>query len=170
MGLFDWLASPKPVPTLKIKDVLGRVLLELPGRRDLIGADLSGTNLAHVDLSGMLLDGANLEGANLIGARLVNTSLCHANLRGAEVSFANADGANFFRANLDACLMYRTQVGRAKFGEAKITHDSDIPSCRTSYADKPIKRKREEFERIPERPRALLVLGEAGFQNHKYEG
>jgi hypothetical protein len=92
-----------------------------------------------------------------LAARLVNTGFSHANLRGAEVSFANADGANFFRANLDGCLMYRTEIRHARFDEAKITHESDIPNWRNPYADKRIKRNKEDFALIPKRPRALLV-------------
>jgi hypothetical protein len=108
----------------------------------------------------MFLDGVDLEGANLFGARLVKASFCRANLRGAEVSFANAGGANFYRANLDGCLMYRTEIRNACFDEAKISHDSDVPNWRTSCADIPIKRKKEDLARIPERPRSLLLLGD----------
>jgi hypothetical protein len=172
MGLLAQIfGKPKPARVVIIRNRLGKEIDRVEGVRDLWGQDLRGRQWAHVDLSGMFLDGANLEGANLLGARLVNTSFCHANLRGAEVSFANADGANFFRANLDGCLMYRTQVRHARLDEAKITHNSDIPNWRTSYGgDKPIKRRKEDLARIPERPRALLVPGEIGFQGAKYEG
>jgi hypothetical protein len=77
------------------------------------------------------------------------------------VSFANAERANFFRANLDGCLMYRTEIRNVRFDEAKITHDSDIPNWRMSYADKRIKRNEEDLARIPERPRCLLILAES---------
>jgi hypothetical protein len=44
MGIFDWLAKPKPtpVPSVVLKNVLGEVLLEILGRHDLIGANLAG--------------------------------------------------------------------------------------------------------------------------------
>jgi hypothetical protein len=78
---------------------------------------------------------------------------------------------NFYRANLDGCLMYRTQVRYAKFDEAKIAHDSDIPNWRTSYGgDKPVKRKKEDLARIPERSRCRLVLGDPMGPFQKYEG
>ena len=160
----------KPVPVIIIRNRLGEEIDRVEGARDLWGQDLRGRQWAHADLSEMLLDGADLEGANLSGARLVNTSFCRANLRGAEVSFAKADGANFFRANLDGCLMYRTEIRNARFDEAKITHGSDVPNWRTGYTDKPIKRKKEELARIPERPRCLLVLGDPMGPHQKYGG
>lgn len=172
MGLLTQIfREAKPAPVVIIRNRLGEEIDRVEGTRDLANQELSHRQWAHADLSGMLLDGANLEGANLLGALLVNTSFCNANLRGAEVSFAKADGANFFRANLDGCLMYRTQVRYTKFDEAKITHDSDIPSWRTSYSGgKQIKLRMEKFAQVPERPRSLLVLGEPGFQGSKYEG
>ena len=171
MGLLALIfGKPKPAPVVIIRNRLGEEIDRVEGVRDLWGQDLRHRQWAHVDLSGMYLDGANLEGANLFGARLVKTSFCRANLRGAEVSFANAEGANFFRANLDACLMYRTEIRNARFDEAKITHDSDVPNWRTSNADKPIKRKKEDLARIPERPRCLLVLGDPMGPYQRYEG
>jgi hypothetical protein len=159
MGLLAQIfGKPKPAPCVIIRNVLGEEIDRVEGVRDLWGQDLRGRQWPHVDLSGEILDSANLEGANLLGARLVNTSFCHANLRGAEVSFANADGAKFYRADLSGCLMYRTQVRHANFDESKITHDSDIPSWRTSYAaDKPIKRRKEDLVSVPERPRATEI-------------
>jgi uncharacterized protein YjbI with pentapeptide repeats len=73
VGFFDWFSAPKPLPCVVLKNVLGDVLLEIPGRRNLIGANLKGLDLADVDLSEMSLFGANLEGANLFGARLYRT-------------------------------------------------------------------------------------------------
>jgi hypothetical protein len=90
--------------------------------------------------------------------------------RGAEVSFANAEGANFFRADLSGCLMYRTQVRHARFDEATITNDSDIPNWRSSNTGRPIKRKKEEIAGIPERPLYLLILGDPMGPYQRYEG
>jgi uncharacterized protein YjbI with pentapeptide repeats len=134
--LFDWL-SPKPTvaPTFVIKDVLGKVLLELPGRRDLIGADLKGMNLAHADLSKQSLAGANCEGINLFGARLERTDFSHAILKNAELSFSYAAGANFRNADLRGCALYMSQVGwprdrqhaAAEFDGALLDESSDVP-------------------------------------------
>jgi uncharacterized protein YjbI with pentapeptide repeats len=134
MHLFNWFAKPKSAPSVVLKNVLGEVLLEIPGRHDLIGANLAGLNLAHVDLSGMCLDGVDLEGANLFGARLVRTSLCRANLSNAELSFSNATGANFRDANLDGCEMYRSETRNACFDGAVISPSSDVPGIRVVAA------------------------------------
>jgi uncharacterized protein YjbI with pentapeptide repeats len=143
---FSWVEAEEGERILLIiRNRLGEEIDRVEGARDLWGKDLRGRQWAHADLSGMLLDGADLAGANLLGARLVNTSFCRANLRGAEVSFAKADGANFFRANLDGCLMYKTEIRNACFDEAKISHDSDVPNWRTSYADKPNQTKERRF-------------------------
>lgn len=167
--LADLFGSPKPERVVIIKNVLGQEIDRVEGTWHLSGQDLRGRQWAHADLSGMFLDGAKLEGANLLGARLVNTSFCNANLRDAEVSFANADGANFYKAELSGCLMYRTQVRRTNFEEAIITLASDIPNWRVPYADKRIKRRKKEFDRIPERPRALLLLGDPMGPYQRYE-
>jgi uncharacterized protein YjbI with pentapeptide repeats len=128
VGFFNLLfAKPRPTPSVVLKNVLGEALLEIPGRSDLIGADLTGLNLAHVDLSGLSLFGANLEGANLLGARLIRASFCNANLRGAEISFANAYGADFSNADLTDALMYQTETKLAKFDQASVSEHSDIP-------------------------------------------
>ncbi len=130
MGLFRWFSAPKPAPCVVIKNVLGEVLLQLPGRYDLMGANLKGLNLAHADLSGMSLDGADCEGINLFGAKLVRTSFCRANLAHAELSFSNATGAAFSQANLDSCLMYCSETRLARFHSAIITETSDIPAIK----------------------------------------
>jgi uncharacterized protein YjbI with pentapeptide repeats len=127
MGFFELFAAPKPTPSVVLKNVLGEVLLEIPGRHDLTGANLAGLNLAHVDLSGMSLVGANLEGANLFGGRLVRTSFCRANLRGAEISFADATGADFRQADLTDVAMYRTETISAHFEDSLMSEQSDIP-------------------------------------------
>jgi uncharacterized protein YjbI with pentapeptide repeats len=125
--LSNLFGKPKTVSSVVLRNVLGEVLVEIPGRSDLIGADLTGLNLAHVDLSGISLFGANLERANLFGARLIRTSFCNANLRGAEISFANAYGADFSSADLTDTLMYQTETKLAKFEQASVSEHSDIP-------------------------------------------
>jgi Pentapeptide repeats (8 copies) len=138
VNFFGILSKPKPVPCVVIKNVLGQVLLQIPGRYDLIGANLRGLNLAHADLSNMSLDGANWEGINLFGARLVKTSFTRCNLRDAEVSFSDATGANFSNANLDGCKMYRTETSLARFDACLLSESSDIPGMKvTSYRDCP---------------------------------
>ena len=66
MGLFRCFRCTEAAPCVVIKNVLGEVLLQLPGRYDLMGANLKGLNLAHAALSGMSLDGADCEGINLL--------------------------------------------------------------------------------------------------------
>jgi uncharacterized protein YjbI with pentapeptide repeats len=127
MGFFDLFTAPKPMPSVVLKNVLGEVLLEIPGRCDLIGATLQGLNLAHVDLSGLSLSGANLEGANLFGARLVRTSFYRANLRRAEISFGDATGADFRHADLTDVAMYHTEIRSARFENSLLSELSDIP-------------------------------------------
>jgi uncharacterized protein YjbI with pentapeptide repeats len=111
----------------------GEVLLEIPGRWDLIGANLKGLNLAHVDLSGMSLFGANLEDANLFGARLFRTDFQRASLRGTELAFSYAAGANFRGADLRECSLYRAEIGlgrrhsSADFTDALVNEGTDIP-------------------------------------------
>jgi uncharacterized protein YjbI with pentapeptide repeats len=82
----------------------------------------------------MSLDGANCEGINLLGARLVNTSFSRCNLRNAELSFSDATGANFRSANLDGCLMYRSERRSASFDAAVISETSDIPGIKVVLA------------------------------------
>ena len=128
MGFLSSLfGEPKPLPTVILRNVLGEVLLELPGLRDLIGADLKGLNLAHVDLSGMFLWNVNLEGTNLMGARLVRTSFWGANLRGADISYADCSSADFQRADLTGTSLYRSNVGSARFDGAFMDEHTDIP-------------------------------------------
>ena len=133
MGFLSSLfAKPKPLPTVVLRNVLGEVLLELPGRPDLTGANLNGLNLAHVDLSGMSLWGANLEGTNLMGARLVRTSFWGANLRGADVSYSDASSAHFQHADLTGASLYRSNVDSARFDESLMDEHTDIPGRRVT--------------------------------------
>ena len=124
-------AKPKPTPPgVVIKNVLGEIIDHVPGVWDLTNADLRGRQWAHADLSGMSVDGANCEGINLFGARLIKTNFARCNLRNAELSFSKATGASFRNANLDGCLMYRSETSLASFGGAVLTVDSDIPGVR----------------------------------------
>jgi uncharacterized protein YjbI with pentapeptide repeats len=129
MGLFNWFSAPKPAPCVVLKNVLGEVLLQIPGRRDLIGANLKGINLAHADLSGMSLQGANLEGICLFGARLRNTSFQKSNLRNADLAYAlTVAGANFRGADLSGCdLRYAGDIERAHFDEVTLSRESCVP-------------------------------------------
>jgi uncharacterized protein YjbI with pentapeptide repeats len=136
MGFFDWFSAPKPVPCVVIKNVLGEVLLEIPGRRDLIGANLKGLNLAHADLSNVSLWGAQCDGINLLGARLFRTDFQKASLRGADLAFSYAAGASFRRADLRQCSLYRAEIGlsrrhsSADFTNALVNEASDIPEIK----------------------------------------
>ncbi len=70
MGLFsDLFGSPKPQPTIIIKDALGKELDRIAAR-DLCNLDLRNRNWSHADLSKLDFLGANLEASNLFGAKL----------------------------------------------------------------------------------------------------
>jgi uncharacterized protein YjbI with pentapeptide repeats len=84
----------------------------------------------HADLSGLSLDGANCEGVNLFGTRLVHTSFCRSNLRNAELSFSDATEANFRDANIEGCMMYRSEITLARFDGAAFLQSSDILGTR----------------------------------------
>jgi uncharacterized protein YjbI with pentapeptide repeats len=133
MRFFDWFSAPKPLPCVVIKNVLGEVLLEIPGRRDLVGANLQNLNLAHADLSDVSLWGAQCDGINLFGARLHRTDFQKASLRGAELAFSYAAGANFRGADLRECSLYRAEIGlgrqhsSADFTDALVNEGTDIP-------------------------------------------
>jgi hypothetical protein len=68
------------------------------------------------------------------------------------------------------CLIYRTDLKNARFDEAKITHESDIPNYRSSCADKRIKRNKEDLARIPERPLVSFDSLRSDGSIQKYEG
>jgi uncharacterized protein YjbI with pentapeptide repeats len=132
VGLF-WFSSTKPQPRFLVKNVLGEVIDELPVW-DLAGQCLRGKQWPHADLSGLSLDGADCSGINLFGARLVKTSFSRCNLRDAEVSFSDATGANFSNANLEGCLMYRSETSLAHFDGAVFSERSDIPGLKRVIA------------------------------------
>jgi uncharacterized protein YjbI with pentapeptide repeats len=134
MGLFHWFSTPKPMPVVIINNVLGEVLLQIPGRWDLIGANLKGLDLAHADLSGMFLDGADMSGANLFGARCVGTSFARCKMLGVELSFSNCTSADFQGSNLDGCLMYRSETTLARFDGAVLSESSDVPGIKLVIA------------------------------------
>jgi uncharacterized protein YjbI with pentapeptide repeats len=85
---------------------------------------------AHADLSGLSLDGAACEGINLFGARFVKTSFSRCNLQNAELSFSSATQASFCNANLEGCLMYRSETTLARFDGAMLSEQSDIPGMK----------------------------------------
>ena len=123
--MWPWQERPKPV--VIVYNVLHEEIDRIEGARDLVGLDLRGKQWSHVDLSGLWLDGADITGANMFGARCVGTSFARCNLRNAELSFSNAYGANFQKADLDGCLMYRTETTHARFDDALLSERSDIP-------------------------------------------
>jgi uncharacterized protein YjbI with pentapeptide repeats len=131
VGFFDLFATPKPVPIVIIRNVVGEEIDRVEGY-DLSGQDLRGRNWSHADLSGRLLDGANCEGINLFGARLLKTSFCRTNLRGAEISFADARGADFRKADLTDVAMNRTETKLAHFEDSLLSEHSDIPGRRVT--------------------------------------
>ena len=125
MGFSLFFKAPKPTPPgVIIRNRLGEEIDRVEGVWHLTNADLHGRQWLHADLSGMSLDGANCEGINLLGARLVNTSFSRCNLRNAELSFSDATGANFRGANIDGCLMYRSETTLVRFDGAKLTEGS----------------------------------------------
>jgi uncharacterized protein YjbI with pentapeptide repeats len=120
--------KPKPAPPgVLIRNVVGEQIDFVAGVWDLTNAELSHRQWQHANLSGLSLDGANCEGINLFGARLVKTSFSRCNLRDAELSYANASSCDFGGANLDGCLLYRAETCGAKFDNARVTPQSDIP-------------------------------------------
>jgi uncharacterized protein YjbI with pentapeptide repeats len=131
---FSMFSKPKPVPVVIIRNVLGEEIDRLEGVRDLVNADLRHRQWPHADLSGLSLDGANCEGIDLFGARLVSTSFCRVNLQNAELSFSDATQANFRDANLEGCLMYRSEITLARFDRAVLSERSDIPRLKRVIA------------------------------------
>ena len=78
---------------------------EVPGGRDLRGAQLSGTNLSKCDFSsascsGVDMEGADLSNAILTGADLSEGNLSNASLRGADLTTANLHKALLPKASL----------------------------------------------------------------------
>ena len=63
----------------------------------------------------------------LISEIVVRTSFYRANLRGAEISFADASSADFRKADLTDATMYRTESWHAKFDDALLSEQSEIP-------------------------------------------
>ena len=131
--LSDLFGAPKPVPSVVIKNVLGEVLLEIPGRRDLVGANLQNLNLAHAALSNVSLWRAQCDGINLFAARLYRTDFQKASLRGAELAFSYAAGASFRGADLRECSLYRAETGLSRrhsstdFTDALVNEVTDKP-------------------------------------------
>jgi uncharacterized protein YjbI with pentapeptide repeats len=124
-------AKPKPTPPgVTIRNVLGEVIDRVEGVWDLHGADLRGRKWQHANLSGISLDRANCESINLFGAQLVKTSFVRCNLHNAELSFSDTTAADFRDANLDGCLMYRSETTQARFDGAELSSYSDIPGIR----------------------------------------
>jgi uncharacterized protein YjbI with pentapeptide repeats len=130
VSFFSMFCKAKPTPFVVIKNVLGEEIDRVEGVWDLINADLRGRQWPHADLSGLSLDGANCELINLFGSRLVRASFCRANLQKAELSFSDATGANFGDANLEGCMMYRSETKLARLDGAVLNENSDIPGRR----------------------------------------
>ena len=131
MGFFSLFRAPKLTPPpIIIRNVLGEEIDRIEGLYSLMNADLHGRQWAHANLSGMNLSCANCEGINLFGARLVGTNFSRCNLRNAELAYSDATAANFRDANLDGCLMYRSEISIVLFDGAMITESSDIPGVR----------------------------------------
>lgn len=91
--------------TIKIKDILGKVLFEYKKENNtlkdtLIEAILSKVNLYGADLRGTDLRYANLQNADLQGVYLSEADLYGANLYGAYLHGADLRGANFCRDSL----------------------------------------------------------------------
>jgi hypothetical protein len=125
---------PKPKPTppgVIIRNRLGEQIDHVEGVWHLSDADLRHRQWPHADLSGQCLDGANCEGINLFGARLARTSFSRCNLRDAEISYADVSGADFRNANLDGCLMWRSEITSACFDGSVLSASSDIPGRKT---------------------------------------
>ena len=96
----------------------------------LTNAGLRHRHWPHADLSGMSLGGANCERINLVGARLVTTSFSRGNLCNAELLFSDATGADFRSADLDGCLMCRSETMDACFDRSVLSEQNDIPGVR----------------------------------------
>jgi hypothetical protein len=94
-------------------------------------------------------------------------------LSGADLSQSQLENADFLSSEFGR-PKHRCKMQDAK-GQAIISPD-ELLNGKYDDGTHTIKfirtkpRSKKELALIPERPRALLVLGEIGFQSHKYEG
>jgi uncharacterized protein YjbI with pentapeptide repeats len=123
-------AKPTP-PGVIIRNRLGEQIDFVAGVWHLENADLRHRQWPHAELSGMSLDDGKLEGAHLLGARLVRTSFSRCSLHNSELSFSDATRANFRDANMDGCLMWRSEITSACFDGSVLSASSDIPGRKT---------------------------------------
>lgn len=177
-----WPWKPKSLPHLEIKDLAGKVIFTA-NWSSLEGRSLAGLTLHNADLRGVRLCDADLRGCDLTGSKLQNANLRGCNLENANMSFCDLSGADLYRAKVSGADFAATEFGRKSdrcnmndvtgIQQAGISSYELIGGFRFNDGkknfrfakDKPIKRA----ARAPVRPRALLVLGEVGFQGHKYE-
>jgi uncharacterized protein YjbI with pentapeptide repeats len=132
MGLFSFLAAPKPTPPgVTIKNVLGEVIDHVDDVWHLSGSIcLRDRDLSFADLRGQHLCGADLENTILLGADLRNCDLSHCNLNNANLAYAKVDGATFRRSDLDGVDLLHTNIRLTQLDEANITPASTIPGIR----------------------------------------
>jgi uncharacterized protein YjbI with pentapeptide repeats len=66
----------------------------------------------------------------MVGANLQDASLARCTLVGCDISYADVSGCDFSQADLDGCLLYWSETRGAKFNDARVTPQSDIPGCK----------------------------------------
>jgi uncharacterized protein YjbI with pentapeptide repeats len=179
-----WFSANKPLPKFQIKNLSGEVIFERPWA-DLYGRDLSGPVLHNADVRNVRIDYCDCRGTDFTGSKFNNSSMRGCDLRGAIVQYCDFSGADLSECQIDGADFLYSEFGRprrrckmdgvAGLNQAVISKDE---LCNGQFEDgkhvlkfrrtKP--RSKKELALIPERPRALLVLGEIGFQGAKYEG
>jgi len=131
--------------TIKIKDILGKVLFEykkenntlkdtlieaILSKVNLYGADLRGTDLRYANLQNANLQGVYLSEADLYGANLECTDLHYANLYTAHLYEANLQRANLFGTDLVGAGLYKADLRGADLYGANLEctdlHGADL--------------------------------------------
>jgi hypothetical protein len=181
-----WPWKTKSLPHLEIKDLAGKVIFTARWS-SLEGRDLSGLTLHNANLVGIKMDYAICRGADFTGSKFNRSSLRGCDLRQAALNYCD-----FTRASLVKAKIAGADLSCSEFGSKKNRCDmTDVVGTREALFDsrelihggkfndgkgkkfKPTKLQpmsRSAQARLPERPRCLLVLGEVGFQGHRYEG
>jgi uncharacterized protein YjbI with pentapeptide repeats len=180
----SWFSTKKPLPKFQIKNLSGEVIFERPWA-DLYGRNLSGLVLHNADLRNVRMEYCDCRGTDFTGSKFNNASMRGCDLRGAIVQYCDFSSADLSQTQLDGADFLCSEFGRprhrCKMDDVKGLQQAILSSrelINGRYEDgrhmlkftrtKP--KSKKELALIPERPRALLVLGEPGFQTRKYEG
>lgn len=184
MSFFSWFRSPMPLPTIHIRNLDGEVIFtanwsSLEGRSlaglTLHNADLKNTNLRGCDCQGTDFTGSKMQKANLRGCNLKNANVTYCDLSGADLRGAKVSGADFSASEFGRRSCRCNMEGVTGIQQSAIS-SYELVGSKFNDGKKDFKFKKSKplspLQRLqlPERPRALLVLGEVGFQWNKYEG